>query len=63
MQTIGKLSFVLAPIFLILSFLCGAFFEGDALRFPLLVLGTVFLILALAAKAGQARKEAEEDER
>lgn len=62
MQTIGKLSFVLAPVFLILSFLCGAFLEGAVLRSIFIALATVFLILALAAKARQARENPEDEE-
>lgn len=61
MQAIGKISFVLAPIFLFLSFICGALLEGAVLRTVFIALATLFLILALIAKAQSARRGEKEE--
>ena len=56
MQTLGKLSFVLAPICLFASFFSSAVFQNTTLRSVFIVLATIFLILALIVKAVNARK-------
>lgn len=50
MRTLGKVSFVLAPILLFASFLSGAMLQNNTATAVCIVLATVFLILALLCK-------------
>ena len=50
MRTLGKLSFVLAPMLLFASFLSGAMLQNNTATAVCIVLATVFLILALLCK-------------
>ena len=50
MRTLGKVSFVLAPMLLFASFLAGAMLQNNTATAVCIVLATVFLILALLCK-------------
>ena len=50
MRTLGKVSFVLAPMLLFASFLSGAMLQNNTATAVCIVLATVFLILALLCK-------------
>ena len=50
MLTLGKVSFVLAPMLLFASFLSGAMLQNNTATAVCIVLATVFLILALLCK-------------
>ena len=50
MRTLGKISFVLAPMLLFASFLSGAMLQNNTATAVCIVLATVFLILALLCK-------------
>ena len=50
MRTLGKVSFVLAPMLLFASFLSGAMLQNNTATAVCIVLPTVFLILALLCK-------------
>ena len=50
MRTLGKVSFVLAPMLLFASFLSGAVLQNNTATAVCIVLATVFLILALLCK-------------
>ena len=50
MRTLGKVSFVLAPMLLFASFLSGAMLQKNTATAVCIVLATVFLILALLCK-------------
>ena len=50
MRTLGKVSFVPAPMLLFASFLSGAMLQNNTATAVCIVLATVFLILALLCK-------------
>ena len=50
MRTLGKVSFVLAPMLLFASFLSGAMLQNNTATAVCIVLATVVLILALLCK-------------
>ena len=50
MRTLGKVSFVLAPMLLFASFLSGAMLQNNTATAVCIALATVFLILALLCK-------------
>ena len=50
MRTLGKVSFVLAPMLLFASFLSGAMLQNNTATAVCIVLATVFLSLALLCK-------------
>ena len=50
MRTLGKVSFVLAPMLLFASFLSGAMLQNNTATAVCIVLATVFRILALLCK-------------
>ncbi len=50
MRTLGKISFVLAPMLLFASFLSGAMLQKNTATAVCIVLATAFLILALLCK-------------
>lgn len=62
MQTLGKLSFVLAPICLFAGFFSSAVLQNTALRSVFIVAATIFLIFALIAKAVSARRNTTEED-
>ena len=50
MRTLGKISFVLAPMLLFAIFLSGAMLQKNTATAVCIVLATAFLILALLCK-------------
>lgn len=62
MHTLGKASFVLAPICLFASFFLNFIGKNSMLSSVLIVLATIFLILAVAEKAFQARSKDKEEQ-
>lgn len=63
MHTLGKASFVLAPICLFASFFLNFIEKNSMLSSVLIVLATIFLILAVAEKAFQARRKDKEEQK
>lgn len=61
MHTLGKASFVLAPVCLFVSFFFAFTGQSTLLRSVFIVLATIFLILAVADKALQARRKDKEE--
>ena len=62
MQKIGKISFAAAPVCLFASFFASALFQSRIAMAVFIVLATVFLALALIAKARDAGKGTQEDD-
>lgn len=60
MQKLGKLAFVLAPVFLFASFISSAVLQNNVLMSVFIVLATLFLIFAVIGKARESRREHEE---
>lgn len=61
MQTLGKFSFVLAPIFLFASFISSAVLQNNLLMSIFIVLATLFLIFAVIGKAREERRAHKEE--
>lgn len=57
MRKAGNLSFVLAPVCLLISFFSSAVLQSQTLMSVFIVLATLFLILAIVGKGIEAHKE------
>ncbi len=62
MQTLGKLSFVLAPVCLFASFFSSAVLQNNILRSVFIILATIFLILTLIIKVMNTYKHTNEED-
>ena len=62
MKVLEKWSFVLAPVCLFAAFFSSAVLQNQALMSVLIALATVFLILAVAGKILEARRNETENE-
>ena len=62
MIKLGKCAFILAPIFLIVSFFFNGVLHNTLLMSVSIVLATVFLIIAIAGKVLESRQNHDEED-